>query len=161
MNIVNKIGDGMERGLTYFSMSLLAFMVVLVFILVIARYFFHVAFPFGAEVARVSLVALTFLMAGVLVKRQRHITLDLLFARFPSRVKNALHLTYDLLTFFVAAFWLWGSINLVQLDIRLSSLTREMEWPLSAYHSLLILAFLLLLIYSILQLYKDSVGARK
>ena len=135
--LVDSFLDRLAVGIMYLLLTL-------VFIGVILRYVFPMYAPFTGEV----------LLAGLLWKQKRHVTLDFLFTHFSSKVRYILDVIFVLGGLFCGGLWLLGSIQLLTSDILQGAITLEMEVSWVYYHIFLILGFALFTFYMIVELVK-------
>lgn len=95
--------DGISWGLFLIACVGLAFIMSSVTIGVVMRYFLNRPLNWVVEVVSYSLVFLTFLSAAWLVRKNKHVTIDLIFDRLNPRVQALLNITiYSL----IAIVWL-------------------------------------------------------
>ena len=145
--LVDSFLDRLAVGIIYLLLALVVVGVIL-------RYVFHMYAPFTGEVPRSAMVVLTFLLAGLLWKHKRHVTLDFLFIQFSSKVRYILDVIFVLGGLFCGGLWLLGSIQLLVSDILQGAITIEMEVSWVYYHIFLILGFALFTFYMIVELVK-------
>ena len=91
-------------ALEWFSIAILAGMVILIFAQVIFRYVFNNPLSWTEEVARLFFVFGTFAGAVIAVKQNTHISIDAIFERLPSGPQKLLsHINSLLILIFMVA----------------------------------------------------------
>lgn len=86
--------------------------VVSVTIQIVGRNILKISTPWTEELARYLLIWLTFLGAPVVLYRGEHLMVDLFYSKFPTKVRQFVHLFADLL---ILAFCLYLLINGAEL----------------------------------------------
>ncbi len=107
-------------------------MTLVLFIGSLARYFADFAFVGGAELARYLMVWLTFLGSYLLVRVQRHISVDLLSKAVGVRAKRALDIAISIAGALLLGYIAWLGWNLTSLIFNtgqmMSSLPIQRGW---------------------------------
>jgi len=103
LKVISRIADVCYEVSKYICLTSLAFMTVIMFIEVVLRYFFAAPLMWAESTVKFNLVALSYLGAGMALKRRAHIRILLVWDRFPEHFKPVLTLVYDImvLVFFV------------------------------------------------------------
>lgn len=90
---------------------LLAATVVLLSADVAARYIFNSPIPGAGSIAMLCFVWITYISAGAIARRGRHIVIDVLMSRFPPRLQAATQLLVQLLVLAVIGYVLYFAID--------------------------------------------------
>jgi TRAP-type C4-dicarboxylate transport system permease small subunit len=125
----------------------LAVMTFLVFSQVVSRYVFSYSFAWVEELARYLMIWMAFFGAAALFKDDSHIRMDLVYNKFPHKVRSCLSLLFGLsqIAFLVMLFKL--GLNFAEsVDIVVSPTLRiSLRWPamIIPISSLLMIFFIL------------------
>jgi len=114
MNALKVIEHGHDRVVALsnrLSGVLIVFVVIIVNLEVMLRYFFNSSFPYAIELTQYSLVFITYLAMAQVLRKNGHISLDLLLSRVSSRVRARLEvlnlIVVTVLCLFLAVLGLW------------------------------------------------------
>lgn len=88
------------------SLLSLAFIALLIFVQIILRNLFSMAFAGIEELARFAHVTMVFLLVPVLFREGKHVTIDIVLLHVPPKVNLALRLFATLMTGVYGAFFL-------------------------------------------------------
>lgn len=122
-----KIWDNFEE---YILIALYLFVVPLLFINVIMRYFFSSAIPWAEELARYIFLWQIWLGASYGVKKTKHIRIDVIFNRIP---KNAGYILENIITIICIAFCIFLAFRgseLVSSVFDLGQLSSALRLPM-------------------------------
>ncbi|MFB3816980.1 MAG: TRAP transporter small permease [Candidatus Methylomirabilales bacterium] len=118
------------RGLELtISLTFLAVIVVAVFLQVLFRYVFEAPLSWTEELARTSLIWLTFVGAAVAVRRQAHFALALVVGRLPARFRPLWEAFLASLIVIFLVVLLYQGIQMLPLVH--SQLSPSLELPMS------------------------------
>lgn len=107
----------------------LAFMTVLTFANVVARYVFSASFSFSEEITTYLFVLLSLIGSASAARRKAHLGFTALVDLFSAGVKRAIAImSYTLAFLFSSALFYYG-INMVMSQMRRGQVTAGMQWP--------------------------------
>jgi TRAP-type C4-dicarboxylate transport system permease small subunit len=104
---MERVSLAINRFLAYAGSIALALLMFLTVADVIGRYFFNRPVPGTFELTEMSMVLIVFLALGLAQHHNEHISLDLLYNYFPSRLKKATDLIVDLFNLAIIAAVGW------------------------------------------------------
>lgn len=106
MNFLRKVINIISRVLMIAVALCLAAMIIIAFIEVVRRYFFHKSFAWSDELVRYLMIAVGFLGGAALFKSKGLVALDLLTGHFSERWKTVIILVNNtvILMFLIALF---------------------------------------------------------
>ncbi|HET6744227.1 MAG TPA: TRAP transporter small permease subunit [Candidatus Limnocylindria bacterium] len=129
--------------------ALLLFMIVfLVIALVAQRYLPGANFPWTGEVARLSMVWATFVMAGYLAARDRHIAIHVVDYVLGGRALAAVKLLVNLVVLVTCVVLLYATYQLIESDV--GQVTAAGEIPLRLVNAVPIIGFVLTALRAVL-----------
>lgn len=102
------VATALEEGI---PSVLLAGTVVLLCADVAARYIFNSPIPGAGSIAMLCFIWITYISAGAIARRGRHIVIDVLVARFPPRLQAALQLLVQLLVLALIGYVLYFGVG--------------------------------------------------
>lgn len=108
----------LERLVTPFVATLLAFITVLVFVQVCLRYLFAMSFLWGEELSLFAFIWCVFLGAAVNTHRRRHFALDVLAHALRGRAAALQRLLVDLVTLTVSLVLLVEGFRFAELSVK-------------------------------------------
>lgn len=135
----------LDKTILSFTTVLFIAMVLIVFAQVVFRYVFHNSLSWSEEIARYLLVWIIFLSVGYVLGQKAHIYLDVLFLRFPRKVRSALHKFSAILMLFYAFIVTYYGFELMLIGARQKS--SAVEIPMNLVYIALPLGGLLLMAY--------------
>ncbi len=106
MNVIGRIAGFFEK----ISLIALAAIATLIFIQIVLRNFFSLAYASIDELARFAHISLVFLLVPLLFREGLHVNVDLLTHRVPPGVRRVLGLLSMLLTATYSAFFLASEV---------------------------------------------------
>jgi TRAP-type transport system small permease protein len=145
VNFVVKTKNILDKAILSFTTVLFIVMVLLVFAQVIFRYVFHNSLSWSEEISRYLLVWIIFLSTGYVLGKKAHIYLDVIFLRFPRKVRNVLHKVSALLMMFYAFIVAYYGFELMLIGGRQKS--PAVEIPMNLVYIALPLGGLLMMAY--------------
>jgi TRAP-type C4-dicarboxylate transport system permease small subunit len=147
-------GNLLDTLLTQIGIVIIWLITIFVFIGVILRYIFHMYVPVFSEVPTQGMIILTFLLAGLLWKQKRHVTLDFIYLKYNRPTKRAMDAVFTLGALVAGILWLWGSVQLFLSDITERGVTLEMRIPWFYYHIFQVIGLALFTIYMVVEVRK-------
>lgn len=114
---------------------------------VIARFFFNSSVIWSDEVARFSLIWVTFLGSAVLVRTWDHITVDVFVARMPNSVQDATYLLSNTLSTAIAFLLIWQGID--QVGRQSLQMSPALQLNMGMIYTVVPIAGLYMLAYSL------------
>ena len=146
----------LDGGATLFSrllgMALIVAVIVNV-INVIGRYGFNHAITGADEFQIYLMVGMAFLGGLVAHVRRRHLRMDVLTRQFPAKAASALARAEMLLTVAVCGLMTWVSWTYTVKMFRIGSHSENAHIPMWIPHSVLLIAFTLMTIVSVVRLF--------
>lgn len=109
-NDFKKIIDNLE---SIFCSILVCWLVILLFIQVIARYFFGSSISWAEEISRFSLMALVYISASIGIKDNKHIRITAHLKYLPSFIQMILRVLSESIWFVFNIFVIYLSSNLI------------------------------------------------
>ena len=107
----------------------LAFMTVLTFANVVARYVFSASFSFSEEITTYLFVLLSLIGSASAARRKAHLGFTALVDLFSAGVKRAIAImSYTMAFLFSSALFYYG-LNMVSSQMRRGQVTAGMQWP--------------------------------
>jgi TRAP-type C4-dicarboxylate transport system permease small subunit len=136
---MERVSLAINRFLTYAGSIALALLMFLTVLDVVGRYFFNRPVPGTFELTEMFMVLIVFLALGLAQHHNEHISLDLAYNYFPSRLKKGTNLIVDLVNLAIIAAVTW---QLYHYSVRMSDgnyTTAVLQLPI---HPFVILALL-------------------
>lgn len=107
----------------------LAFMTVLTFTNVVARYVFSASFSFSEEITTYLFVLLSLIGSASAARRKAHLGFTAIIDLMSFRVKKVISIfSYTLAFLFSSALFYYG-LNMVMSQMRRGQVTAGMQWP--------------------------------
>jgi TRAP-type C4-dicarboxylate transport system permease small subunit len=144
----------LDSLLTQIGIVIIWLITLFVFIGVILRYIFRMYVPVFSEVPTQGMIILTFLLAGLLWKEKKHVTLDFIYLKYSPPMKRAMDAFFALAGLTAGILWLWGSVQLFLSDITEGGVTLEMRIPWFYYHIFQVIGLALFTIYMVAEVRK-------
>lgn len=108
------LGKGIIRLMEGFNLFLFFLLLVLAVTQVLFRYMLMIPLPWTEELARFTLVWVTFLGSASVTRRKLHIAVDYFIARLPVKTRQVFSLcSYSLIIVFLATV-LWGALVMME-----------------------------------------------
>lgn len=146
VDTLRTIKKSLDKAIVLFTTALFIAMVLIVFAQVIFRYAFHNSLSWSEEIARYLLVWIIFLSTGYVLGQKAHIYLDVIFARFPRKLRSVLHKINAAIVLFYAYIVTHYGFELMMIGTRQKS--SAVEVPMYLVYIALPLGGVLLMIYS-------------
>ena len=131
IDTLNRISDVLEMVSLRISQLFCTLMFFIIFSLVISRYIFNYSFPWAEELARYLMIWMVLLTAGVILRKDEHIRVDLFSEIIPPRISFLSKTALNLLTIiFIIVLCKEGfSTAFSMREVSTSSLYISMFWP--------------------------------
>ena len=94
-----------------FANVLMAFIVVLITVEVIARYFFHTGILFASEVTEQMMLWMTFLATTWVLRKEGHVIVDLIPTRIKPRRRAMLYAVLSMIGILVCFAYTWYGVT--------------------------------------------------
>ena len=146
MPLIDKAFDRVARVLELVLALAFIFTVLLNFANVVGRYALGISLLGADEVQIFIMVALTFIGAAIVSRRNMHLRMDVLVRFLPPRVRVALHVLEQLLLAVLAGFVLVQSYDYAQRMLQLGRTSDMAGVPMWIPHGTVALGFALVLI---------------
>lgn len=147
LKITKHVSRLIELSQYWMSLLIISFLTLATCLQIFRRFVLNSPIPWLQEISLCLLIWLVFLGAGVLVKRNQHIRVDIVYAKFSDTVKRVIDILLDLLVliFSTILFYLGLDLYVLQSPIPFGVL----ELPRSIYYAIPLLVFAFsLFIYS-------------
>jgi TRAP-type C4-dicarboxylate transport system permease small subunit len=151
--------DRINRVVEMVSAGMLAVMVIVIFLQVIFRSVIKTAIPWSEELARYLMVWMTFLGAGIAVKRRGHIGVEALVRLLPPSGKKAALLFSGALSMILFVSLIILGYNL--LGIVKPQLSPAMGLSMAIPYSAIFIGGILMLLYSFYDFLKATGAPRE
>jgi TRAP-type C4-dicarboxylate transport system permease small subunit len=128
---LNRISDLLETLSLRISQLFCTLMFVIIFALVVSRYIFQYSFPWAEELTRYLMVWMALLTAGVILRKDQHIRVDIFSQKIPPKLYFLFKTALNLLTiiFLLVLFKEGLSTAFSMRQVSTSSLYISMFWP--------------------------------
>lgn len=127
---------GIEKAIDRTSSVLMTVSTILLMVMlllgtadVIGRYFLNHPISGTTEVFEILLPGIVLLSWGYIQREHSHITVDILYARFPPRFKAIVTLFITLLSMVIAGLIFWQGIVEAELNFQMGRMIRNIEVP--------------------------------
>lgn len=158
MKFRNSVDDILFKVLAF----LMAAMVLNVLWQVAARFLVGNPSSFTDELARYLLIWVGLLGASYVTGKKMHLAIDLLPTRLQGQKERNLNIFINALVALFAFFvMVWGGINLVYITLSLNQTSAALNLPLGYVYTVLPLSGLLIIYYSIANLYDTRPSAEE
>jgi TRAP-type C4-dicarboxylate transport system permease small subunit len=140
-----------------FNLFLFIVLIILATAQVLFRYVIRYPLPWTEELARFTLVWVTFLGAASATRRKLHLAVDFFIARLPFRASRAISFFFYLLILIFLATALWGA--LVMMEESIPVFAGSSPWLSMMYLYLgAVIGLSLMMVYVLLHFYRDLRG---
>ena len=128
---LSRISDFIEILSLRISQLFCTLMFIIIFALVVSRYIFKYSFPWAEELTRYLMVWMALLTAGVILRRDKHIRVDIFSKKIPPKLVFLFKTALNLLTiiFLIVLFKEGLSTAFSMKQVSTSSLYISMFWP--------------------------------
>jgi TRAP-type C4-dicarboxylate transport system permease small subunit len=156
--VIDKALDRVARVIELTLALAFIFAVLLNFANVVGRYLLGISLIGADEVQIFIMVAMTFLGAAVVTRRNLHLRMDVLVRFFPRPIQIALRILEQLLLIALAGFVMSQSYFYARQMLRIGRTSDMAGVPMWIPHALVALGFLLILIYAVCRLLHGGRG---
>ena len=157
--MIDKLLDGMARGIELVLALAFIAAVLLNFTNVVGRYLLGVSLLGSDEAQVFIMVAMTFLGAAVVTRKEEHLRMDVLVKHAPQRVRFALRISEQILLIVLAGFVVRQSAFYAAQMFRLGRTSDMAGIPMWIPHGTVTLGFALMLLIACWRLV--SISARR
>ena len=148
------LGGRLVDLLDGFNLFLFIVLIILATTQVLFRYVIQYPLPWTEELARFTLVWLTFLGAASVTRRKLHLAVEFFIARLPVRASRAISFFFYLLILIFLAAALWGA--LVMMEESIPVFAGSIPWLSMMYLYLgAVIGLSLMMVYVLLHFYRD------
>ena len=110
---MNKIINGLFKGIEAVIAIFLAVMITLVFANVVLRYLFSKGFAWSEEIARLSFIYLVYLGSIEAAKDNRHLFIDSVLVKLPDNIQKIVYLLIQAVIIYLMYLVTFGSFGLM------------------------------------------------
>jgi TRAP-type C4-dicarboxylate transport system permease small subunit len=148
------LGTRLIRFLDGFNLFLFIVLIILAAAQVLFRYVIQYPLPWTEELARFTLVWVTFLGAASVTRRKLHLAVDFFIAKLPLRASRAVSFLFYLLILIFLAAALWGAM--VMMEESIPVFAGSIPWLSMMYLYLgAVIGLSLMMMYVLIHLYWD------
>jgi len=153
---MDKIIDFLDLILMKVLTAVIILIAVIVIISVSLRYLFGISYVWFQELIVLMFIFTTFFGSVAAFKRDEHLSIDILYSKFPNKIKVIFNIVFDILIFYLN----WQIINVsIRWIKRVGNVVNPgMRIPMSYFYAILPVSSFFLLIYifgDIIQKIKD------
>jgi TRAP-type C4-dicarboxylate transport system permease small subunit len=153
-NIVSSLGKGFNGFLDGVNLSLFALLLILAVTQVVFRYVLMIPLPWTEELARFTLVWVTFLGAASVTRRKLHLAVDILISKLAPEKARGLSISFDLLILIFLGTALWGAI--IMMEEAMPIFAGSIPWLSQMFLYLgAVVGLSLMVLYVLVQLCRD------
>lgn len=150
--MTDRIFDAVARAIELLLALLFVLAVLLNFGNVVGRYLFGMSLLGSDEVQVFIMVAMTFLGAAVVTRRNQHLRMDVLVGMMPPAVQTGLRVAEQLLLIVLAGFVLTQSFFYARQMLRIGRTSDMAGVPMWIPHGAVALGFALMLVIAVWRL---------
>lgn len=132
MGQFKKVSKFLEFNIEYISAFLMLLILFSVFGQVILRYFFGISHGYMEEFTRWFQIWIAYLMLGVVEKRRKHISINILPQKFSGRPRAVLMSIISIANLLVAVIFVYMGIKLI-LQLKMVGIVSQTEIPTPAW----------------------------
>jgi TRAP-type C4-dicarboxylate transport system permease small subunit len=136
MGTPTRVFDWIVEFMAQFANILMAFIVILITVEVVARYFFQTGILFASEITEQMMMWMTFLATTWVLRKEGHVIVDLVPMRLTPRHRAMLYTVLSIIGIFACFAYTWyaftTTIDLFQRQRALSTLLRPQAWIIYA-----------------------------
>lgn len=112
-NVIKKIIEPMTGIINWFLGVILTLMLIITFIQVVLRYVFNNPFIWAEEVTLVMLIWYGYIIIALLVKEDKHISLEFLYLKFNTNIRNFLDVIRNFLILSFSILMIYYGMEMV------------------------------------------------
>lgn len=155
--IIFALGERFNGFLDGVALSLFALLLILAVTQVVFRYVLMIPLPWTEELARFTLVWVTFLGAASVTRRKLHLAVDILISKLKPGKARALSIFFNLLILIFLGTALWGAI--VMMGEAMPIFAGSIPWLSQMFLYLgAVVGLSLMVLYVLAQLCRDLYG---
>jgi TRAP-type transport system small permease protein len=155
--IVSAVGKCFNGFLDGVNLSLFALLLILAITQVVFRYVLMIPLPWTEELARFTLVWVTFLGAASVTRRKLHLAVDILISKLTPGKASALSILFQLLILIFLGTALWGAI--IMMEEAMPIFAGSIPWLSQMFLYLgAVVGLSLMVLYVLVQLWRDLFG---
>ena len=143
---IQKASDALDAVATVITVLLLGAMILVTFAQVVFRIFFT-AIIWSEEITRYMLVWITFIGAGCVHKRAKHIAITLLQKLFPGKIRKSFEILAQLLC--IAVFIVAIYFGFLYMSLMGSQLSPSLRVPMRYMYAAIPVGGMILLLHSV------------
>lgn len=113
MSLLKRLLDIFDRIALWGVVALMAFMSIITFLAVIFRFLLHSPLTWSEEAARYMMVWVTYLGAGIAVKKGRHIGVTMFISRIPLSLRGPLLVLAEVIVMVFLILLVYQGVNLL------------------------------------------------
>lgn len=113
MSLLKRLLDIFDRIALWGIVALMAFMSIITFLAVIFRFLLHSPLTWSEEAARYMMVWVTYLGAGIAVKKGRHIGVTMFISRIPLSLRGPLLVLAEVIVMVFLILLVYQGVNLL------------------------------------------------
>ncbi len=143
MKLLTKVDAFFDRSIDVFAVVAAVILVFLWGLLsteVIIRFLVNYSIIWTIEISEISLMAITFLGAAWVLKKDRHVRVDIVYSRLKPRSQVLLSVFTSIIGAVICAFLVWYGMKVTiddfQRGILIRKIMRMLQWPIYATISL-------------------------
>jgi len=155
---INKLGVILDKFARTFSQFTVLVMVLTVIIAVIMRYFLKSPLVWGDELAKYSLVYMTFIGASVALRDKGIAAMELLVEKLPLNSRKISAIIVYIMEVVLLAFLFYNSIMLLNENSVQNQISPALQIPMSLIYLSLPIGMGLMVIQAILLLMEEIIG---
>lgn len=138
---MTKLDKGLAKVEKVLCCLTLITMVVITFVNVVSRFFFHLSLSFSEEITTGLFVLLSLLGSAIGVRKKSHLGLNVVTDHFPQAVQHGLHFFACLLGTAFCGLMTYTGIQMAVAEYKAGQVTASLQWPEWIFGSLLPLGF--------------------
>jgi TRAP-type C4-dicarboxylate transport system permease small subunit len=156
-NFISEVGKGFNAFLDGVTLSLFALLLILAVTQVVFRYVLMIPLPWTEELARFTLVWVTFFGAASVTRRKLHLAVDILISKLASGKARVLSIFFNLLILIFLGTALWGAI--IMMEEAMPIFAGSIPWLSQMFLYLgAVIGLSLMVLYVLAQLCRDLYG---
>jgi TRAP-type C4-dicarboxylate transport system permease small subunit len=144
------------RAAEYMSATALIFACAINFVNIIGRYFFHAPLVWAEEIMQFLMIAGVFLGAPMVTLRRSHISMDMILAVFPARLRVIFDLLGQCIMMIVCFTLIWLGLPVIIQFIEFGQVTDAAAIPVAIPHSTIPIGLLLVIIAVLVRLFEPK-----
>lgn len=160
MAVLNKIGSILEKISSAVVIVLTAVMCLVILAQVIMRYFFNSPLTWSEELARYTMIWVTFLGTAVAQKRGTLVCVDMFVERVPERVQRIFRIACDIISLLFSGIMTWYSILFATSQSALLQKSPAMHIPMCYVYMCVPIGFGMMFYHILLKVLNQKFGEK-